>query len=42
MRSSDDPFSRSLLARPAWVRLLAVAAGLAALWAAILWAVALP
>ena len=42
MRSPDDPFTRSLLARPAWVRLLWVAAGLVVLWGAILWAVAVP
>ena len=42
MRSPDDPFARSLLARPAWARMAWVAVGLAMLWGAILWAVAVP
>lgn len=44
---SDDtrpapPFRTSLLARPAWVRVLVVAAGLVPLWLAVAWAVAVP
>lgn len=37
-----DPFRNSLLALPAWRRLLWVVGILAALWLAIFWAVSLP
>lgn len=37
-----DPFAASLLARPAWLRLVGTGAVAAVLWAAVLWAVAVP
>ncbi|MDJ0931193.1 hypothetical protein [Breoghania sp.] len=36
------PFRSTVIAQPAWRRLIAVLVILAALWLAILWAVALP
>jgi hypothetical protein len=38
----DDPFRQSLMGRPAWLRLLCVAAGLGIFWLAVAWAVAVP
>jgi hypothetical protein len=38
----DDPFRHSLMGRPAWVRLLFLAACLGVLWLAVAWAVAVP
>jgi hypothetical protein len=42
MTFRSDPFRTSILARSALIRALAVLILLAALWAAIGWAVALP
>ncbi len=39
---SRDPFQYSLMAQPAYARLLAVVGVLLCLWIAIAWAVALP
>lgn len=41
MPFSNDPFASSLIGRSVLTRLIFVAAGIAALWAAIDWAVAL-
>ncbi|WP_286182036.1 hypothetical protein [Rhizobium sp. ICMP 5592] len=41
MPFSNDPFAASLIGRSVLTRLLFVAAGVAVLWAAIGWAVAL-
>jgi hypothetical protein len=37
-----DPFRRSLMGRPVWMRLLFATAGLAFFWLTVLWAVAVP
>ena len=39
---APDPFRQSLVGRPAWIRLIAVVAGLIVFWLAVAWAVAVP
>jgi hypothetical protein len=40
--SNRDPFQRSLMAQPAYKRLIAAGGILVVLWIAIFWAVSLP
>lgn len=42
LRDESDPFQQSLMGRPAWMRLVVVAAGLGLFWLTVVWAVAVP